>query len=483
MNDAQTFSQHWAVLIGINQYHESIGPLKYCVNDANLLRNVLVSDVCSFPEQNMLLLSDDEVQDRQPTYGNIHSWLATWLSRPQENDLILVYFAGHGREMAGQGMLVPQDATLESLNVTGIPIQYVRDLLERCQAKQKVLILDACHSGAGRDTAVMTDSFRDELDAGEGIYTIASCDHEQISHDWPDKKHGVFTYYFVEAIRESKPTEPGGNVSLDVEYDYAYRKVIEWTKAHRIKQEPVRISRSKGAQIAIASRALSVEKRLAYAQAEALRLRATVAQREMECEEMHGQKARLADEITSLKQAIARAKETRRRAPLPEAEVPDWREWSWKRFPVNWENELFLIVLAYLFTFCVFFMAVAFAVLAFEGEWTGSVAVAKLSGFAVASLWPAIHVRSRIGLRNRYRLLCAKSCLKAGDYVSGAKYALETGTTGIRRQSAAVIVLGLARTALANEDADFARQLLKCARDTWRSKEAARELRDIFPDE
>ena len=153
-------SERWAILIGVDDYHESLGTLRFCANDAKLMQETLTSECCAFTQDNVVLLTDDQPKDRLPTFGNIHSWLGTWLSRPGPDDLVLVYFAGHGREAKDQALLVPQDATLESLPVTGIPIQYVRDLLDRCHARQKILILDACHSGAGRDVATMGAGWR-----------------------------------------------------------------------------------------------------------------------------------------------------------------------------------------------------------------------------------------------------------------------------------------------------------------------------------
>ena len=39
----QTTLQRWAVLIGINGYHESLGRLKYSVNDCRRLAEVLTT--------------------------------------------------------------------------------------------------------------------------------------------------------------------------------------------------------------------------------------------------------------------------------------------------------------------------------------------------------------------------------------------------------------------------------------------------------
>lgn len=253
---ARDSSERWAVLIGINGYHEGLGPLHYCVNDAKLMQQTLISETCGFRSENTLLLCDDEPRDRQPTYVNIHSWLRTWLSRPAQDDLVLVYFAGHGREVGASAMLAPVDATLDSLAVTGIPIQYVRDLLDRCAASQKVLILDTCHSGGGRDVAAMTNRFRADLERGRGLYTIASCDHSQISYEWPEKQHGVFTYYLTEAISEAAPVDLDGIVTLDAVYGWTRRRVLDWSKDRRLSQDPVRLCNVRG-RIPIAVRKLT----------------------------------------------------------------------------------------------------------------------------------------------------------------------------------------------------------------------------------
>ena len=257
-------SKKWAVVIGINGYHESLGSLKFCINDAKLMQETLLSDCCEFPPDNVILLTDDQPGDRLPTFGNIHSWLGTWLSRPGPDDLVLVYFAGHGQELNDQALLAPADATLESLPVTGISIPYVRDILERCRAAQKVLILDACHSGAGRNVTTMTSSFREALAAGEGLYTIASCDADQISYEWPEKQHGIFTYYLVEALRHGAAVGADGRVSLDRTYAWTRNRILDWTAGKRLKQEPVRICRTKG-DICIASRSLNLEQQLTAA--------------------------------------------------------------------------------------------------------------------------------------------------------------------------------------------------------------------------
>ena len=69
----------------------------------------------------------------------------------------------------------------------------------------------------------------------------------------------------IEAIRHGAPSASDGRVSLDHVYKWARENTLAWTTGKRLKQEPIRICRTKG-EIFLASRALSVEQRLAAAE-------------------------------------------------------------------------------------------------------------------------------------------------------------------------------------------------------------------------
>jgi len=239
-------SDRWAVLIGINGYHESLGPLKYSVNDCRRLAEVLTTGDDAFPADHVLVLADDEAAERKPTYANIHSWLASWLAQPDEDDTILVFFAGHGRYEDGKCYLVPGDATLQTIHVTGIPVPYIQELLNRCKARQKVLILDACHSGAGRDVSTMAAPMMETLSAGKGIYTLTSCDVDELSHEWDEKAQGVFSYYLAEALSGSCPPDAHGRITAEAVYDWVYTHVQRWSWDRRCKQTPRRLVNSSG---------------------------------------------------------------------------------------------------------------------------------------------------------------------------------------------------------------------------------------------
>src|SRR5260370_22789160 len=94
-------SGRYAVLIGVDAYEDkyAIPPLKYCAADCKLLQRVLTR-AAGFPPDNVLLLADGGARsDDLPRRNNIISHLRAWSQLPGEDDLFLVVFCGHAREI------------------------------------------------------------------------------------------------------------------------------------------------------------------------------------------------------------------------------------------------------------------------------------------------------------------------------------------------------------------------------------------------
>jgi hypothetical protein len=267
------------------------------VNDAKLLRSALNADECGFAPEHCLLLADDEVKERQPTFGNCSAAMESFLKRPAAEDLLLVFFAGHARESDGEVLLSPADATLPTLKSTGIPLRELRSKMAASPANRKLLILDACHSGAGRDLVAMSRGFLASLEASDGVCVLASCGRDQISHEWKEKGCGVFTHYFIEALRRGAPHDMDGNVTAGSVFEWAKRRVIEWARENHTVQEPVSFSQG-GDEIVVAKRELHPEK---FVEADGIPNGGNTATKQGEADEL----ARGERELVELKEQMA----------------------------------------------------------------------------------------------------------------------------------------------------------------------------------
>jgi hypothetical protein len=236
----------YAVLIGVDAYEDryAIPALKYCVADCKLLQRAL-SRPGGFHTDHIVLMTDDSSRSELlPRRNNIIVQLRSWAQRASEEDLFLVVFCGHGREIDGSVFLLPADARAADLSLTALSVEFVRSTLQACPARSKLLFLDACHSGAGRDLAVMTPSFAEHL-AAEGITILSACKVNEVAHEWEDVHQGVFSYFLARGL-QGEAAGPTGAVTADGLYHYVHQEVVGWASTHGLCQTPWRLAEGTG---------------------------------------------------------------------------------------------------------------------------------------------------------------------------------------------------------------------------------------------
>ena len=242
-------AKRWAVLIGVDKYEDEAGitSLKYCSQDMKLLYRVLTGPNGGFaPEQVLLMTQDAKERGHRPTYSNIVTMVPRWLEDAKPEDDVLIAFSGHGITEKGEAYLLPSTARYGSLELTAVSLALVRQWLEACRAERKILVVDACHSGAGKDAPGMSDAFGRELARGKGFVKLASCGADQKSNE--DEKlesvvgkgHGVFTYYLAAGLEGKGDYDRDGRVNVDEAYRYAFARTAGWARGKGLRQDPMK---------------------------------------------------------------------------------------------------------------------------------------------------------------------------------------------------------------------------------------------------
>jgi uncharacterized caspase-like protein len=239
--------ERWALLIGIDKY-EHMPRLHFCGRDADRLARSLVEHG-GYERQRVRVLSDEVQGSPNPSFGNIVLALDTFLKQAKPEDTVLLAFSGHGDvDAKGRSFLMPIDGNPGNpvlLERTGIPLELVHEFLDRCPARQKVVIVDACHSGgkAGDARATGFDPAK-APPPGRGIVELFSCDAQQVSWEDEELKQGVFTYYLADALSGAADVRGNGNrdgfVTADEVYAFTCDEVTNHVRAkfHR-EQSPV----------------------------------------------------------------------------------------------------------------------------------------------------------------------------------------------------------------------------------------------------
>lgn len=220
-----------AVVIGVEEY-QRLPKSDYSVRDANLVKAYVLA--LGFRERNVELLVNDGA-----TQSSIRKTVETWLpNRVKPGSRVLVYYSGHGAPdpQSGEAYLVPYDGDPNYLPDTGYPLKRLYEALGKAKAKEVIVLLDSCFSGAG-GRSVLAKGARPMVLVQEGarlppnLAVLSSSQGAQISTSFPDKGHGLFTYYFVKALREGKKT------LADI-YEAIKPEVEDEAKRQNIQQAP-----------------------------------------------------------------------------------------------------------------------------------------------------------------------------------------------------------------------------------------------------
>jgi Caspase domain len=106
------------------------------------------------------------------------------LSRAERDDLVLIYYSGHGKlNRAGQLHLATIDTVLDALESTSVPCQAIKNFIDVSPSNKVVLILDCCYSGA-IGTVFMRSGMDDQLQlmsSGRGTYIMTASTGIQVA--------------------------------------------------------------------------------------------------------------------------------------------------------------------------------------------------------------------------------------------------------------------------------------------------------------
>jgi uncharacterized caspase-like protein len=226
-------------MVGVNAYQDrDISNLTCCVADVEAVHRLL-TDAAHGGYRARLLL--DTTPNTLPTRNNVLAELANVAQAADEKDLLLFYFSGHGTIEAGKAYLVLSDARLTNLADSAVPLHRVKSIMTDSAARAKVIILDACHSGAriGKAEVRMSPDFMKRVFAeAEGLAILASCQQRQVSYEWEQAGQSVFTHYLLEGLAGAADFDNKGFVTIQDINRHVADRVKVWAVERGRSQTP-----------------------------------------------------------------------------------------------------------------------------------------------------------------------------------------------------------------------------------------------------
>jgi WD40 repeat protein len=137
--------------VGISQYSTDSGfdQLPYAVPSAKAIEGFFREQQASAKKPYATVRVWDGLYDRDATRGKIRQRLSEIAKDVGEDDVVLLYLAGHGKVSLGEEMFyfVPVDGRDDNLDETAVSTAIIAEAIRNLPARRIVLILDACQSG------------------------------------------------------------------------------------------------------------------------------------------------------------------------------------------------------------------------------------------------------------------------------------------------------------------------------------------------
>jgi serine/threonine protein kinase len=217
--------EKWLVVIGNETYDDgTLTRPGFAAGDVDLVKRTMAERYGVSPDQTLALVNESRIRIEQA--------LPAFLAKISSARQLVVYYAGHAFTNDENVVhLAPRDFALSRIDVTGIKLKWLVDLLENCPADEKLLVLDATHT-------VTSEQAQRQPSSAEMIATIvgtksapglktvtalASCSAGERGAALKTQSHGGLAWFVAEGF--------GGKADRERNVHVGAAEIFEFVKA------------------------------------------------------------------------------------------------------------------------------------------------------------------------------------------------------------------------------------------------------------
>jgi hypothetical protein len=213
-----------ALIVGLNNYPSA--PLEGCVHDAIRMESTLSKNGDGAPNFHVKIITN--------TSTRVHLRRAIEDLFQGDNDVALFYFSGHGLVKSTGGYIVTTDA--EEYD-EGISMEDILKYANQSNAKDKIVILDCCHSGNFGSISSGEGQPLSQLSDGLSVLTSSRGSEFSVEEDGA----GVFTSLLLDAL-EGGAADLRGNITPGSVYAYIDEALGAWEQRPVFKTNVTRFT-------------------------------------------------------------------------------------------------------------------------------------------------------------------------------------------------------------------------------------------------
>lgn len=182
--------------VGVSEYPASdLQNLNYAAKDAqDFIQTIKNSDLSRYQEMQSTL-----IQNKNATTANIRRQLSQLAQRVMQDDVIMLFFSGHGINHNNERFFLTYDASVEDY-YNGLSFNFIRERMSNMVDKhcRVIVFMDACHSGAMFETK---GTIKDITFATPGIIGFYSSTASEQSVEMDKLQNGVFTRVLLDGLK------------------------------------------------------------------------------------------------------------------------------------------------------------------------------------------------------------------------------------------------------------------------------------------
>jgi hypothetical protein len=207
---ADADSRRVIVAIGSNHGLDAERPLTFAERDAERFAMVMTE----LGGAN----GDDVSLVTAATPRRVMQALASAGARLDDDSMLVVYYSGHGSDVA--------------LHMQGerLDLAQLRAAVDSMPARLRLLVVDACRDSAAEKGFSPVEPFAISLTLAaqhRGVVTMQSAGPGEVALESMRLRSGLFSHYLISGLRGAADRDADGRISVNEAYDFAYSRTLQ----------------------------------------------------------------------------------------------------------------------------------------------------------------------------------------------------------------------------------------------------------------
>ena len=212
-----------AVVIGNRDYvFPTVPGVAYAVQDAVAMKTFLTKTL-GYKEGNILFFENATQGIFNTLFGTKqeHKGMLFDMVKPNVSD-VFIYYSGHGAPdvTSKRGYFVPVDCDPKRITLNGYSLNQFYHNLSQIPAKSFTVVIDACFSGISHGGSLLGEIspivpvVENPMMRLPNAIVMSAARGDEVSGWYPEKGHGLFTYFFLKGISGDADVDKNKEITL-----------------------------------------------------------------------------------------------------------------------------------------------------------------------------------------------------------------------------------------------------------------------------